>query len=269
MRPADSEVRQERRAAAIGAIDSGADALDRAVAADVLLRHLFVPPARRIEGVQYAALYRFAEKYSGGDVIDVYQCNGNTVCFSLTDISGKGATAALHAGLVKYGIRAFASEGHRPAVAIDALNRFYHQNNAFEHGTSFATVFFASIDLDKRRLTYASAGHEPVLMVWPDGMVEILSPTGPVVGIFDESPDLFFDRTIDLEPGAVLLAASDGITEARHEGVLFGMDRMGEVVRRHRTASMREVATSVVHAAVEFAGTRVVDDMAVLAARLE
>jgi hypothetical protein len=65
--------------ARIGTIDSDASALDRAVAADIVLQHLFVPPAQPVEGIRYAAYYRFAEKHSGGDIIDVYRCENGDV----------------------------------------------------------------------------------------------------------------------------------------------------------------------------------------------
>lgn len=261
--------RRERRAAAIGAIDSDASALDRAVAADVLLRHLFVPPAQRVHGVQYAALYRFAEKHSGGDVIDVYESDAETICMSLTDISGKGVGAALHAALVKYGIRAYASEGHTPSEVLISLNRFYQQNDAFEQISTFASVFFAHVDVRTHRLHYANAGHEPVVVLHPDGRVELLDPTGPVVGILPHEPDLYTDVEIAFEPGALIVAASDGITEARREGEWFGIDRMAQIMLERRDASMREVAAEVIRAAVSFARQRVIDDMAVLAARME
>ncbi len=236
----------------------------------MLLRHLFVPPAQPIEGIRYAAYYRFAEKHSGGDIIDVYRCSEGDVNLSLTDISGKGASAALHASLVKYGIRAYATERHEPHNVLRWLNRFYKESDTFEHTDSFASVFFARYDPETRTLSYASAGHDGVFMVAPHGSAIItMDPTGPVVGVFGDAEDLYADDSIYVEPGATLLAVSDGVTEARREGDLFGMWRLAEAALRLRSRSLEDLACGIAREAADFAHKRVIDDMAVLAVTFE
>ena len=253
--------------AEITSIDSDASALDRAVAADLLLRHLFVPPAQKIENIEYAAIYRFAEKHSGGDVVDVYCCGDKKICFSLTDISGKGVQAALHAGLVKYGIRAFASEGQSAGAVLRALNRFYLENDTFERTDSFASVFFAQYDAVTRTLMYASAGHEGILFSLPPDGVQALAPTGPLIGIFPDEPGLFSEVSIKVPPGSVVLAVSDGVTEARHAGELFGMNPLMDALRAKGSHTMPDLCCEVARSAVRFSHQHVIDDIAVLAAR--
>jgi len=265
---------QERRhaggsrqaAAIIASIESDASAVDRAVAADVLLRHIFIPPAQPVDNIEYAAIYRFAEQHSGGDIIDVYG-RGKGVSFSLTDISGKGVAAALHAGLVKYGIRAYATEGHSPRTVLRQLNRFYRESDSFEKSESFASVFYGHYNTDEHTFSYASAGHEGILY-FPRGESGVaLHTTGPVVGILEDAPELYFDTTLVVEPGTMFIAVSDGITEARKEGVLFEMQGLLEVATRYRDHSMVDMACSIARAARAFARNRVIDDMAVLAVR--
>lgn len=256
--------------ARIGTIDSDASALDRAIAADVLLRHVFVPPAQPVPGIRYAAYYRFAEKHSGGDLIDVYRAGTGDVNLSLTDISGKGVAAALHAGLVKYGIRAYATEEHEPRNVLRWLNRFYTENDAFEQGDSFASVFFARYRPHDRMLCYASAGHDGVFMISPhDGAIIRLEPTGPVIGVFSDEENLFEDDPMYVEPGSTLIAVSDGVTEARRDGDLFGMWRLAEAATRLRERSLEDLACGIAREAAAFAHNRVIDDMAVLAVTFE
>jgi sigma-B regulation protein RsbU (phosphoserine phosphatase) len=264
------ERRKTRRAgnpASFGSIDSDASALDRAIAADVLLRHLFVPPAQRVDGIEYAAIYRFAEKHSGGDVIDIYRCGNGMVCFSLTDISGKGVSAALHAGLVKYGARAFASEGQSSKAVLRALNRFYLENDTFEKTESFASVFFARFDSKRCLLTYAAAGHEGLILAHSNDDIRILSPTGPLIGVFEDEPRLYGEQKMRVARDAVLLAVSDGVTEARNSETLYGMEPLVNILQRYRTGSMQDLCCAVARNAVAFAHERVIDDMAVLAVR--
>lgn len=236
----------------------------------MVLRHLFVPPAQPVHGIRYAAYYRFAEKHSGGDVIDVYECSEHDVNISLTDISGKGVGAALHAGLVKYGIRAYATEGHDARDVLRALNRFYCANDAFEGSDSFASVFFARYHHKDRTLTYASAGHSGVFWIGPRGNAIVpLDPTGPVVGVFADCEILYADNTLQVEPGSTLVAVSDGVTEARREGELFGMWRLADAIVRLRERSLEDLACGIAREATAFAFNRVIDDMAVLAVTFE
>lgn len=256
--------------AKIGTIDSDASALDRAVAADMVLRHLFVPPAQSVDGIRYAAYYRFAEKHSGGDIIDVYRCPDGDANLSLTDISGKGVAAALHAGLVKYGIRAYATERHEPRNVLRWLNRFYKESDTYERADSFASVFFARYSPLTRMLSYASAGHDGVFLISPEG--EAITPldiTGPVVGVFDDGEELFDGVDVHVEPGTTLLAVSDGVTEARREGELYGMERLAEAARRLRKGSLEDLVCGITREASAFAHSRVIDDMAVLAVIFE
>lgn len=232
----------------------------------MVLRHLFVPPAQPVEGIRYAAYYRFAEKHSGGDIIDVYKSANGFVNLSLTDISGKGVTAALHAGLVKYGIRAYATEEHEPHEVLRWLNRFYTETDAYEGSDSFASVFFARYERHERKLCYASGGHGGVFIIGPRGSTIItLDPTGPVVGVFGDAADLYVDDSIYVEPGATLIAVSDGVTEARHDGDLYGEDRLALTALRLRDRSLEDLACGVAREAAQFAFNRVIDDMAVLA----
>jgi sigma-B regulation protein RsbU (phosphoserine phosphatase) len=255
------------RAAAINSVGPDASALDRAVAADVLLRHLFVPPAKPIEGVEYAAFYRFAEKHSGGDVIDVYRCGDGKACFSLTDISGKGVGAALHAGLVKYGIRAFSSERKSPGAVLRSLNRFYMENDLFEGSDTFASVFVAHFRKESCMLTYASAGHEAILLPAQDREVCLLNATGPLIGVFPDQPGLFEDKRLRVREGGILLAVSDGVSEARNDGALYGLESLVNVLTDQVDRSMEDLCGAVTRSAVAFTHERVIDDMAALAVR--
>jgi serine phosphatase RsbU (regulator of sigma subunit) len=171
---------------------------------------------------------------------------------------------------VKYGIRAYATEEHEPDVVLRWLNRFYCENDAFENSESFASVFFARYRPQARTLCYASAGHDGVFLFIPgDGAMIRLEPTGPVIGVFSNGEDLYESTRIDVAPGATLLAVSDGVTEARRDGDLFGMWRLAEAAQRYRNGSLEDLACGITRDAAGFARNRVIDDMAVLAVQFE
>jgi serine phosphatase RsbU (regulator of sigma subunit) len=120
----------------------------------------------------------------------------------------------VHAALIKFGLRCYASEGLTPERTLRSLDRVFIENNAFERTEQFA-VFFAVLDDSRRSLTYASAGHEPVVLVQPSREPLVLPPTAPLVGVFDDQHHLFRQQQIRVEPGSLLIATTDGVTEAR------------------------------------------------------
>jgi sigma-B regulation protein RsbU (phosphoserine phosphatase) len=150
------------------------------------------------------------------------------------------------------------------------LNRFYFENDTFEGNDSFASIFFARYCQNDRTLAYASAGHSGVLVIAPSGSgIITMEPTGPVVGVLQDGPDLYVDDRIYVQPGTTLVAVSDGVTEARRDGELFGMRRLAQEAQRLRNRSLEDLACGIARTATAFARNRVIDDMAVLAVTFE
>jgi serine phosphatase RsbU (regulator of sigma subunit) len=205
-------------------------------AAQILVQHLFAQNNIPIPGISYAVSYKLAQGNTGGDIVDVYHYDNDAVAVAIADIAGKGPQAAIHAAMIKYGLRAYSSAGMTPEGVIRALDRLYLENNAFEKVESFASVFFGSIDPTRRLMHYTCAGHEPVFLMLPSGTHVDLPPTAPLIGIFDDQHHLFKQAFVDVKPGSIFLGATDGVTEARNEhGELFGMERLIATVRDHRT----------------------------------
>ena len=122
------------------------------------------------------------------------------------------------------------------------------------------------------RLTLALSGHPPPLLRRLDGSIEAIGRPGTALGIVSL---LDIEETVvDLYPGEVLLAYTDGVTEARRDRTEFGEERLAWILAtaasglRGRTgvaaASLvaNAVADRVMDAVTEFAPTR--DDIAVL-----
>ncbi|MGH7661614.1 MAG: PP2C family protein-serine/threonine phosphatase [Vulcanimicrobiaceae bacterium] len=237
-------------------------------AAAVLVAHLFAQSDHNIPGVSYAVAYRLAEIYSGGDIVDVYQFDNDAVSLSIADISGKGAEAAVHAALIKYGLRAYSSHGLTPEKSMRALDRLYLENSTFENSESFATVFLGTVDPRRRTLTYSSAGHEPVVVLHPHLSPKVLPPTAPLIGVFEDQHHLFRQETLELWPGSLLLTTTDGVTEARNEyGECYGMRRLLECVTRYRDAEPSSIVDAVISDVQHFSRMPWRDDVAILAAR--
>ncbi len=238
-------------------------------AAALLVDHLFTPRPRTIEGIEYAVEYRLAQGDAGGDVVDVYLFDNGTVAFSVSDISGKGARAAVHAALIKFALRAYASEGSTPEKTLQSLNRLYIENSADEGAPSFATVFFGQVDPERRVMGYASAAHDPVFLKPLGQPARALPTTAPLIGVFDSQSHQFKQRYVDIEPGSILVAVTDGVTDARRGNIeFFGLDRVRRYIDEHCEDPMASLAERLIRDAQEFwSPERQRDDMAVLAVR--
>jgi sigma-B regulation protein RsbU (phosphoserine phosphatase) len=237
-------------------------------AARLLVDHLFAQNNVVIPGISYAVTYRLADGPTGGDIVDVYQFDNGATAFSIADISGKGPLAAVNAALIKFGLRAYSSEGLTPERVIRAMDRLYLENNAFERVESFASVFFAIVDPTRRLMTYSNAGHEPVALIFPDGEVNILEPTAPLVGVFDDQHHLFKQDFADLPPGTLFIGATDGVTEARDAGgEFFGMDRFVAIAAAARALPETNIVQTIMDEVKAFCNDRLHDDIAIAAVR--
>jgi sigma-B regulation protein RsbU (phosphoserine phosphatase) len=237
-------------------------------AAALLAAHIFAQGDREIPGVSYAIAYQLAEVHSGGDIVDVYQFDNDSVALGIADISGKGTRASIHAALIKYGLRAYSSHGLTPEKAMRAMDRLYLENCTFEQIDSFASVFLGIVDSKRRTMTYSSAGHEPVLVVHPHMAPYMLQPTAPLIGVFDDQHHLFRQETIELWPGSILVATTDGVTEARNaDGHFFGVDGLIDCVLEHRDEEPVDIVDSIVENARRFSEGTFHDDVAILVAR--
>jgi len=263
-----SDPGNESDSSAVVHADGPADVADW-TAAKVLVEHLFARSSHEIAGIDYAVGYRLAHGLTGGDIVDVYHFDNGAVSFSIADISGKGSQAAIHAALVKYGLRAYASQGLTAERVLRSLDRLYIENTAFERIESFASVFFGVVDSSRRTMSYASGGHEAAAICVPGAKPRLLDPTAPLIGVFDDQHHLFKQAHVELPPGSILVATTDGITEARSpEGEFFGVDGFLSVVEEYADAPTEAIVQALLDRSAAHAGSRAIrDDIAVLAAR--
>ena len=163
------------------------------------------------------------------------------VALIIADVSGKGIGASLLTGYVDALVNAYLGENLEPA---EIFNRVSPQMNAKTPVESFATAFLGILSTDNGALTYASAGHDPTVLVRSGGEVELLMPTGMPLGLIPEAT--YTAAEARLEPGDSLVMYTDGITEAANpEQEEFGRERLIEVCREHHAESPIALALSI------------------------
>jgi sigma-B regulation protein RsbU (phosphoserine phosphatase) len=232
--------------------------------AETLQEALLIMPSE-VPGIEFAHAYHSASDATrvGGDFYDLFELDNGLIGLTVGDISGKGLNAAALTSLVKNTIRARATEkGTTPADAVALADRVLF------HGSSpeiFATIWFAMLDRRDGRLLYCNAGHPSAAIVRTDGAAVPLGPTSPIVGAI---PDLSFrDAETRLDPGDVLFLYTDGLTEARKGGELYGEERLFAALEGAGGMTPVEVLRRMREEVVDFAGPRLADDLAVLALR--
>ncbi len=229
---------------------------------------LFPQSLPSLPGIQFDAVCRAARVVSG-DYYD-FLCLGPTrLGIALADISGKGISAALIMASLQAALRSQVlldgNASGSTAELVRRLNRHLYLNSSEDR---YATLFYGVYDAATRTLHYTNAGHLPPLYIVGDRVIK-LEEGGMVVGLFDDCT--YEQGTIHMEPGSLLLAYSDGLTEPENVyGEEFGARRLVDVAMRHHDAPPRFLAESLVAAAEEWAGTaEQSDDMTVIVARLK
>jgi sigma-B regulation protein RsbU (phosphoserine phosphatase) len=246
-----------------------------------------LPKAR---GLELEALLQPARDVSG-DFYDAFALPpSGTIVLVVGDVCDKGVGAALFMALFRSLIRASADPvgggaiqmigGRRTlvrqaldsATPADLLTRvagFTNDYIARLHGRTnmFATVFLAALSPQTGQFDYVNAGHEPALIVTPQGAMGELKPTGPALGLMPEQ--VFGAGEGTLEPGHCLFMFTDGLMDARNAGgEAFGAARLRSALRAN-PSSASTLVRGVMDALAAFTGqAEPHDDVTLLAARI-
>jgi serine phosphatase RsbU (regulator of sigma subunit) len=194
---------------------------------------LLPDPLPQIPGFGLAAEWRAAHE-TAGDFYDVFAVRDTgRWAIVIGDVSDKGAPAALYMAMTRSLLRSRAEGAAGPAALVREVNRGLMAQSSSD---MFVSLFCGMLDTATGTLAYANAGHNPPVLRRSDGSVTELAPTGPLVGVFDEPP--LAEKEIGLAPGDVLVAYTDGLTEAcNSDGEEYG-------ARCLRSAASRGPATA-------------------------
>jgi PAS domain S-box-containing protein len=233
--------------------------------ANTLQEALLTMP-KALEGIRFAHLYQAATDSArvGGDFFDLFDLGNGIVGIVIGDVSGKGLQAATFTSFIKSTIKACSHLQASPASAIAQANRIITKATP---SNSFVSVFFATLNTASGNLTYCLAGHPPPLLKRQAALKPyFLAGNSPVLGVFADAP--FTDGAVVLNKGDVLVAYTDGVTEARNAGGFFGEERLLQMMT-DSTAAVGELPKSIFDEVTRFAGGRLVDDLALLAMSLD
>ncbi|WP_045222696.1 SpoIIE family protein phosphatase [Desulfonatronum thioautotrophicum] len=167
-------------------------------------------------------------KHVGGDLYDFFLLDEDHLFFSVGDVSDKGVPAALFMAVTKTLVKGIAEQETDPHNVLARVNNELCRDN---DSGMFVTLFCAVLNLRTGLLRYSNAGHNKPILVSENKPPQWLDlPPGLVLGGMEDVP--FQTREIRLNPGDLLLAYTDGVTEAMNpELTLYTEGRLLEEVR--------------------------------------
>ncbi len=223
---------------------------------------LVAPPV--LAGAEIGVRYQAASQAArvGGDFYDILSLGPGRVMIAVGDVCGRGLDAALETALVRYTLRAYAQEGS-PGEALSRLNAALL---AQDPDLPFVTVVVAYLDVVKRRLEFAVAGHPRPLVLAGRRKFSIAKAGGFPVSLFPG--ETYPTNRCVLPEDTTLVFFTDGLTEARRNGHMLGERGLRETVRRHLDLPAQELADALTSRAARYAGGRLEDDMAAVVVRL-
>ena len=177
----------------------------------------------------------------GGDYYEFIPLPEDRWLIIIADVAGKGIAAALQVAAIRASIYALVGRELAIRAVMRHANRFFH--DSVDAGR-YVTLFYAVLDVPTRQIIYVNAGHQPPLVVRPDGSVDKLWSGGVPIGMF-ESPR-YFEGGARLRPGDLLALYTDGIVEsANAHDEEYGHDRLAATMHGARGESAGAICRRV------------------------
>lgn len=251
---------------------------------------LFPRQVSELESLEVHGFCRPARTVSG-DYYDFLTASSHKLILAVGDISGKGISAALLMATIHSAVRAYSMENlpqMREPVAVGAvagagrvlaawpegvevspgalLSLLNHQLYESTPPEKYATLFLGIYDGRSHRLTYSNGGHLPPILISEDGSIRRLEAGGTVVGLFDNMT--YDEGVVEMRPGEIFVAYSDGVTEPENDFGEFGEHRLIDLVRDNRHQPLPQISQIVTTAVDDWIGDKEQpDDVTLVLAR--
>jgi serine phosphatase RsbU (regulator of sigma subunit) len=195
-----------------------------------------------------------AEAQVGGDWYDAFELPDGRILFSIGDVAGHGIEAAVIMSRARQAIISNALNERDPALVLHRANE-----TLMLQEPKMVTAICGYIDPRSLEIHYATAGHPPPVLAFPDREPYFLEHDGMPLGIL---PDVQYGSfTTTAQPGALLVLYTDGVIE--HKRDLFdGERRLLEAARTVVAQGSSDPASSVRHEI--FAENAPTDDVAIM-----
>jgi len=170
--------------------------------------------------------YIFPTEEVSGDYYDWVKIFEDQIGIVVADAVGKGIPAALLMAFLRASLRAGVQIGYAPHIALSNVSKLLW-DSVEDH--QFITAIYGILDATNRTFVFSNAGHNPPLLIKPDGEHRFVEYGDTPLGMFEDVH--YHQHFIRFEPGQVLVIYTDGITEATNEaGQEYGTERFARSV---------------------------------------
>lgn len=229
-------------------------------AADIQ-RRLMPRETPRLSGLDLHASYKPASRI-GGDFYDFMIRPDQQLVFVAADVTGKGLPAALVMASTLTALWGAAHYRPSPQAALERVNTDLYDK--LTDVRKMVTTFIGFYNPETHQVTYANAGHAPIIFCPADGQARLLEADGPPLGALPTI--LSQNHHLMLAEGDVLLIGSDGLSEAENRaGEMFGYERLLEAVTTLADRTAPEIAAGLFEQMTAFAaGHKQSDDQTLI-----
>lgn len=189
----------------------------------------------------------------GGDYYDFIPLDNERLGIVIADVSGKGLPSAFYMTLTKGVFQSFAESSNSPKEVLTKLNSIVYRTIDKK---SFVTMFYAILDFKNNKITYARAGHEPVIHYkFDEDKTDLLKPNGLGLGL--EKGEIFSkiieEKELEFLPGDLLLFYTDGITDSKDEhNSDFGIDNLLVTINNDFPRNQNDILNHIYDVVLKF-----------------
>jgi hypothetical protein len=219
-------------------------------------------PPGSVPGLEVAVHHAVGERgaSAGGDWCDVIRFADGRPGLLIGDVMGRGLAAAAAMGQLRAAAIALSHVSDGPAALLRRLDAVADRFP----GAEMATIGCMAIDPAGGRITHASAGHLPPLLIAEDGATFLWGGRSLPLGVASETERP--EESWPASPGTIALLYTDGLIEQRGETIDAGLARLIDAASAVRDRSAREVVETLLELAADGSHD---DDLAVIAGRIQ
>ncbi|MEQ1607245.1 MAG: GAF domain-containing SpoIIE family protein phosphatase [Pyrinomonadaceae bacterium] len=200
--------------------------------------------------------YVFPTEEVSGDYYDWVKVFDDQIGIVVADAVGKGIPAALLMAFLRASLRSCAQIGYAPHIAfskVSSLLRGSIEDN------KFITAIYGILDSTNKSFVFSNAGHNPPLLIKPDGEYRYVEYGDMALGMFDDLH--YHQHFIRFEPGVIMVIYTDGITEATNPtGEEYGQDRLAKRVLDGFDLSAKKLIDHIRKGVDDFTERKFLDD---------
>lgn len=200
--------------------------------------------------------YIFPTEEVSGDYYDWVKIFDDQIGIVVADAVGKGIPAALLMSFLRASLRAGIQVGYAPHIAFSKVNNLLW-DSVEEH--QFITAIYGILDGTNRTFVFSNAGHNPPMLIKPDGEFRFVEYGDTPLGMFHDTH--YHQHFIRFEQDQVMVIYTDGITEAANEtGEEYGTERFAKRVLECIDKPAKQMIDHVRKGVADFTERKFLDD---------